>query len=221
MAADPRLLDAAAARLVAATLRGEAPHRDAIDALRLTSQAWAGRHFADGGSPASVVGLADSLSRLGRAEVAAGRPAAAQTLARAIAHRRGAPPPAGEDAPLALDLSLLGAVQMMLDPEIALPTLAEAREVHGRLARAEPVRWRGPLARGLLCLGAALADLDRVDEARAVVSDLLGTIGPDGRVDVRRDGFLRPLGALVDRIAPADDPAPDAAALRDRFGALG
>lgn len=217
---DPRLLDAAAARLVAATLRGEATHRAAIDALRTAADGWIGLHYAGGGDPTSTAGLAESLSRLGRAEASAGLPRAAETLSRAVEARRRSPSPAGAVDAVALDLALLGTVQMMVDPELALPTLAEATELHGRLAEHDPARWRGPLARSLLCLASVLVDRGRLEEARATAADLLDAIGPDGRVDVDRDAFLRPVAELVAHVAPPDDASPEAAELRARLAAL-
>lgn len=217
---DPRLLDAAAARLVAATSRGEAAPWQAIEALSTAAQAWRGLHYAAGGGSSVTAGLAESLSRLGHAQAAAGMRTAATTLRDAIAHRRRRTDPDGDEGPLARDLSMLGAVQMMIAPAEALPTLAESVELHGRLAESAPERWQGPLARGLLCLSVLLAEQARVDEARTTASDLMDVIGPDGHVDVDRDAFLRPLSELVDRVAPADAQAPAAVELRARFEAL-
>jgi len=219
-ALDARLLETAAARLVAATSRGEAPPPRALHVLATTAAVWHGVRYARGGGPGLTVGLVESLSHLGHAQIAAGLPVAAGTLEAAVAYRRAAPPPASDAAPLARDLAMLGAVRMMIEPQSAAPSLSEAAELHRALADADPQRWLGPLARCLLALAATHADQGRLPDARSVTIELFDVTAAPAPVDLDRDTFLRPLTALVDRIAPLDDPDPEVVAIRVRFHAL-
>lgn len=213
----PHVLDAIAQQLAQAAMQQVGRPNQAMIAADDAVQGWRIRVAEAPDDAEAGRALTGSLARLGHLQAAVGDRRAERTFLEVVARRRG-----DGSAPEALaeDLSMLGAIQMITGPDRALPTLAESVELHGRLVKADAVRWQGPLARGLLCLAALLADSNRLEEARAAALDLFDVVGPRGFVDVDRAEFVQTVTDLVRRVAPPSADSDEAQALRSKLATL-